>query len=414
MILSRRSVLFLGFVFFLGFYLTARGLSRSWRNASQVVGLGDYYAAYPFSNTNTSWTGTFNHSSYDEKTLYAPQPNFIPGIPKPLGSEYTKMLVVPRTKKEDVSWIEKELPGWQTAIYVADDSRAPLHPPKNKGHEVMIYLSYCIDFYDELPDVAVFIHSHQEAWHNEEIFNGDTAEILRRLSLDRVIREGYMNTRCTHGPGCPDWMHPGAVVEDESKQEEVMLARAWGELFPDEPVPSVLAQPCCAQFAVSGDRIRTIPRSRFIFYRDWLLQTDLSDYIAGRIWEYLWQYVFTGQPVVCVEESVCLCDGYGFCFGGPAELQDWRALDEERKDMQKELEDWIFWEEDFSFAEANDGFETQALRVPPPGRKSELQDAVMEKDTQVSQMLADAIKRGKNPKNRALEAGRPWNDGDGF
>lgn len=82
--------------------------------------------------------------------------------------------------------------------------------------------------------------------------------------------------------------------------------------------------------------------------------------------------------------------------------------------MQKELEDWIFWEEDFSFAEANDGFETQALRVPPPGRKSELQDAVMEKDTQVSQMLADAIKRGKNPKNRALEAGRPWNDGDGF
>ena len=82
--------------------------------------------------------------------------------------------------------------------------------------------------------------------------------------------------------------------------------------------------------------------------------------------------------------------------------------------MQKELEDWIFWEDDISFAEASGELdETQALRDPSTGRKTQLQDAVMEKDTQVSQMLADAIERGKNPKNRALEAGRPWNDGDG-
>lgn len=410
MILSRRAVLVLGLSFFFVFFLTARGLSRPWRNYSQVVGMGDYLGS-----SGSNWTGSFNVSSASgDKTLYAPRPNFVPGIPKPPGSTYTKTLVVPKMRGEDTDWIGRELPDWDTAVYVADSPNAPLHPPKNKGHEVMIYLSYIIDFYDSLPDVAVFIHSHQSAWHNEEIFDTDAAEILRRLSLDRVIREGYMNTRCNHSPGCPDWMHPGAVVEDESKQEEVMLARAWSELFPDEPVPSVLAQPCCAQFALSGERIRTIPRPRFIFYRDWLLQTDLSDYIAGRIWEYLWQYVFTGKPVVCVEESVCLCDGYGICFGGPNEYQKYLELDIEKKELQKELEDWLFLEEDDAkFAQ----FEAESDATDPDsplGRKNQLQEWVTERDNEVSSLLAAAKERGQNPRNRAMEAGRPWREGDGF
>lgn len=411
MILSRRAVLFLGFCFFFLFYLTARSLSRPWRNVPQVVGLGEYVGS-----PGTNWTGSFNYSvKSGDKTPYAPRPSFIPGVPKPLGYKYTKTLVVPRTKEEDVDWISRELPDWDTAIYVADDPKAPLHPPKNKGHEVMIYLTYIIDFYDNLPDVAVFIHSHQTAWHNEELFGTDSAVMLRRLSLDRVVREGYMNTRCNHGPGCPDWMHPGAVEEDETKQEEVMLARAWSELFPDEPVPSVLAQPCCAQFALSRERIQSIPRPRFVFYRDWLLQTDLSDYIAGRIWEYLWQYVFTGKPVVCVDESVCLCDGYGVCFGGPSEYQRYLSLDIEKKDLQKELEEWMFIEADLDFAQSNDELdETMGLNLEPHNRKIRIQELAMEKDTQVARMVAAAMERGKNPRYRAEEAGRPWKEGDGF
>lgn len=414
MILSKRAVLFLGFSFSCILFFTARQLSRPWSSYPQAVGLGDYYGS-DYSAHGQNWTGAFNLTSHGSKSLYAPQPNFVPGIPKPPGSTYTKMLVVPRTKKEDTSWIATELPDWGTAIYVADDPKAPLHPPKNKGHEVMIYLSFIIDFYENLPDVAVFMHSHQNAWHNEELFGGDAAEILRRLSMERVIREGYMNTRCAFGPGCPAWMHPGAVEEDETKQEEVMLARAWGELFPDQPVPSVLSQPCCAQFALSRDRIRTIPRARFIFYRDWLLQTDLSDYIAGRIWEYLWQYVFTGKPVVCVEESICLCDGYGFCFGGPEKYQEWRDMDSERQELQQQLDDWIYLTEDLRMAQvAGEMDETMDFDLPPLGQQSEIEKEVIAMETKVADALQAAIERGKNPKNRALEAGRPWKEGDGF
>ncbi|KAJ5712364.1 hypothetical protein N7493_008832 [Penicillium malachiteum] len=411
MILSRRIVVFLGVSFFLVLLYTARHLSQPWHKIPQSIGLGEF--VYPVGNNRTkSFNLTFTDFREDEKTLYAPQPNFIPGIPKPPGYEYTKTLVIPRMQSEDVSWIEQELPDWQTAIYVADDPSAPLHPPKNKGHEVMVYLSFVIDFYDNLPDVAVFMHSHQEAWHNDEIFGGDAAEILRRLSLPRVIREGYMNTRCTFAPGCPAWMHPGTVVENEQKQEETMLARAWGELFPDDPVPSVLAQPCCAQFALSRDRIRTIPRARFIFYRDWLLQTDLSDYIAGRIWEYLWQYIFTGEAVVCVMPHICLCDGYGVCFGGQDPYDKFRLLFEQKTRAEEQLGDYHVDLDELDLMQEND--ETEEEEGQSISREARLIKSVREKRQMVQELIDAALVLGEDPQHRAMEAGRPWKVGDGF
>jgi hypothetical protein len=403
MILPRRAVLFLGVCFFLILLLTVRSLSRPWSDVPQVVGLGDLIPS-----NNTSWNITRGHTNKD---LYAPPPNFISGTPKPQGYQYSKVMVVTRTKEEDTSWISEQLPDWNTAIYVADDPSAPLHPPKNKGHEVMIYLTYIVDHYDQLPDVAVFMHSHQNAWHNDALFNGDAANLLRRLNLNRVIREGYMNTRCGFGPGCPAWMHPGAVEEDETKQEETMLARAWGELFPDEPIPSVLAQPCCAQFALSRDRIRSIPRARFVFYRDWLLSTDLSDYITGRIWEYLWQYIFTGEAVLCVEENVCLCDGYGFCFGSDEEYRKYQDLESERNELQKDFENWMWLADDLELA---NGFGELDESVDLDGERTDLHSQLQDKQQELAEILHNAMQRGKNPQYRAQEAGRPWKEGDGF
>ncbi|KAF7716554.1 Uncharacterized protein PECH_004354 [Penicillium ucsense] len=410
--LLKRQVILIGFGLAYIFVLTARQLSQSWSNDPRSLRLRDYNN---LQSTFYNQSRASNATRYGSRRPYAPQPKFIPGSPKPPGSKYNRTLVVPRTKKEDTSWIHEELPDWDSAIYVVDDPKAPLHPPRNKGHEVMVYLSYIIDFYEELPDVAVFMHAHRKAWHNEDFFDGDAADILRRLSLERVIREGYMNTRCAFAPGCPAWIHPGAVNEDESKQEEVLLARAWEELFPDIPVPSVLSQPCCAQFALSRDRIRAIPRARFIFYRDWLLQTELSDYITGRIWEYLWQVVFTGEPVLCVEESVCLCDGYGFCFGGPEQYRAWRNLDAEREDLQRQFDDWVFMAEDYEVAKV-EGLvdELEEMKTLPLAEEAEIEAQLAEKNKVVVDLFDAAVERGKDPKNRASEAGRPWKEGDGF
>lgn len=261
------------------------------------------------------------------------------GTPKPPGSSYSRTIVVPRLMNDDTSWIEDELPGMDTAIYIANDPTAALHPPTNKGHEVMIYLTYIIDHYFNLPDIIIFMHAHRWTHHNLELLGYDSAEMVRRLSNDYVARQGYVNMRCRWYPGCPEWLHPGDTQEVLAKQEAVVLSNCWRELFPSDPLPEALGQGCCAQFAVSKNRVLSIPLSRFVFYRDWILKTPLSDYVSGRIWEYLWQFLFTGRTVYCPSEHACHCFGFGVCFGGDAQYQEFEEIRRSKETYELELKE---------------------------------------------------------------------------
>ena len=248
------------------------------------------------------------------------------GKQKAAGSKYTQVLVISRLENDNISWIQDELPGIETAVYVANDPTSTLHPPKNKGHEVIIYLTYLIDHYSSLPDTIIFMHAHRWTHHNIELLGHDSAEMVRRLSNDYVAHKGYVNMRCQWSPGCLEWLHPDDTRETLAKQEEVVLSRCWHEMFPLEPIPKALGQGCCAQFAVSKDRVLSIPLSRFVFYRDWILRTPLSDYISGRIWEYLWQFLFTGKGIYCPSEHACHCQGFGICFGSDAKYKEFERL----------------------------------------------------------------------------------------
>ncbi|KFY35040.1 hypothetical protein V494_06259 [Pseudogymnoascus sp. VKM F-4513 (FW-928)] len=340
------------------------------------------------------------------------------GKAKPPGSTYTKMLIVPKTKKEDTSWIDQNFPpggGLNTSMYIADDPTAPLHPPKNKGNEVMIYLTYIIDNYDNLADVNIFIHAHQYAWHNDELLDSDSAQMVSRLSAERVQREGYVNLRCHWYPGCPDWMHPGTTELDVNKQEERMLAQSWSELFPMDSIPTVLAQPCCAQFALSRERIRALPKARYVFYRDWLLRTPLQNHISGRVWEYVWHYLFTGQNVMCPKEHICYCDGFGVCFGGEQEYNSFYDKIHEKNHHQERLK--VIEESAKKIKEMEEKGELDeitSLEVPKPGEAEELQQKINELGGWIQKEKEKAFERGTHAENRAKEAGRPWKEGDGF
>ncbi|KAI9874685.1 MAG: hypothetical protein M1830_009415 [Pleopsidium flavum] len=398
------------FIVLLFFYhnLNVRG---SWRDIPQAVGLGETVLEPGGSKPSES----DGEGDSPDDAQHIPQPAFKPGTAKPAGSNYTRILVVPRMSEEDVNWLSEELPDVPTAIYVADDPTAPLHPPKNKGHEVMIYLTYIIDHYHNLADVMVFMHSHRWSWHNDDILDNDGVQMIKRLSSERVTREGYMNLRCHWDPGCPDWMHPGATEEDINKQEETMLARSWSELFPLDPIPNVLAQPCCAQFALSRDRIHSIPLSRFIFYRDWLLRTSLSDYISGRVWEYIWQFVFTGENVFCPAQHACYCDGFGVCFGGEVAFNDWFETRYKKRQLESELRDWEEKGKAIEGAKDEGRLDDAAqLEVPEMGRDVLLRSQIDALNDDLNARKVVALERGNDPRNRAEESGRVWNEGDGF
>lgn len=336
---------------------------------------------------------------------------FRPGAVKPVGQNYTKTLVIPRTQAENTDWIDDNFsgdPNIDWTIYVVDQPGASLHPAQNKGHEVMVYLSYIIDHYDNLSEITIFMHSHRHAWHNNELLGNDAVQVVSRLSSERVQREGYMNLRCHWDPGCPDWMRLGSIEEDVNKQETTILAKSWSELFPLDPIPNVLAQPCCAQFAVSRGRIRSLPLARYVAHRNWLLETRMSDYLSGRVFEYIWHFIFTGKHVICPKEHVCYCDGFGICFGGEKEYDFYLEKMKERTLMEQELRDLQDVRSKWDSGQRETDEQLDA------GREVELQENIEANRAWCEQETEKARARGDVPSYRALEVRRSWKDGDGF
>lgn len=398
--------------------------NSSWRsNLPQAIGLGEKYGAEPAEDFYAKEESQSGKVSFKEPKVNSGSPYPV-GQTKPAGSNYTKCLVLPKLKAEDTTWVGDALEdlledgSLTTAIYTVDDRHAALHPPKNKGHEVMVYLTYIIDYYDNLADVNIFMHSHHKAWHNNELLDRDAAKMVRHLSPERVAREGYMNLRCHWDPGCPAWLHPGNTVENRDKQEEVLIAECWSQLFPYEPVPTVLSQPCCAQFAVSGARIRELPKHRYVYMRDWLIRTELDDYLSGRVFEYVWQYIFTAAPIHCPSMSACYCDGYGLCFGNAKKFDAWFEL---RFDMNELKEELRVWQEKADLIEearvhAKNGkmADDAMLEVPEFGRDRELKSKIKAMQNELDERKRKAFELGKDPKQRALESGREWKIGDGY
>jgi hypothetical protein len=359
-----------------------------------------YHPPNPTSPSQHVQTPSDEPISADKSITNTGETVFIAGLAKPAGSNYSRILVMGKLKKDDISWVEQELPDLQTAIYVVDDESAQ-QIPKNKGHEAMVYLTYIIDHYDELPDTSLFFHPHKITWHNNVLLNLDTAFTIQSLSDARVAREGYFNARCHHDPGCPDWLHIDRPEEEwdlvKKTEERYFTKDLWQQLHPEAPFPASMSQPCCAQFAVSKDRIRTRPRSEYIRYREWLLNTELKDEISGRIMEYTWQYIFAGVSEFCPATHACYCDGYGVCFGGAQELQDWLDILKRREITDAEITVLV---------DAVERAESESIKS--------LREQSEKLSNELSIWKEEAFRRGDNPKNRALEVGRRWSEGDGF
>lgn len=225
-------------------------------------------------------------------------------------------MVVASMSKDDVSWLAKYLPGMHTNIYVADDPKAALTVPKNKGHEAMVYLTYIIDNYDKLADITIFIHASRFAWHNDDP-DYDALPTLRNLQLSYVKESGYVNLRCVWVIGCPAEIRPyedeGQETTPDQPNAKAVYKSAFRELMPGVPVPEVVAVSCCSQFALTKETIRRHPKEKYILIRDWLLETQHPDEISGRVMEFSWHILFGKQALHCPSAKECYCKVWGMC-----------------------------------------------------------------------------------------------------
>lgn len=278
--------------------------------------------------------------------------------------------------------------------------------PANKGHEAMPYLSYLIaasSSPDALADITLFMHAHRYTWHNNDILSSDALQIITRLSSPAVERAGYFNLRCHLDPGCPAHLHPDTNTTNVYQPEEREIGAAWAALFPGTPIPTVLSQPCCSQFALSKQKILSIPLSTYTRLRDWLIATPLPDALAGRVFEYVWQYLFLGLTEHCPSEYICYCDGYGVCFASEPAFLAWFDVRDQWRVVSNEL--WKLGNQDKEDPDA---------RVLESERARELGEEEKELKRELEATRRVAFLRGNEPGERARVAGRVWEVGDGF
>ncbi|CAJ2502443.1 Uu.00g098370.m01.CDS01 [Anthostomella pinea] len=252
----------------------------------------------------------------------------------------TVNLVVASLLKDDISWTQNvPIPNLNIIRYVSDYLDAEFHPPvAKKGREALIYHTYMHDFYDDLPDISIMIHADETSWHVEDVLNASMTFALSHLDLDQVLERQYFNLRVSWEGACPDWINTTFLDEqdDVHKLEEPYMHEAFSENFATNKVPEILGGPCCSQFAVTKDAVKRHPQSQYRQNMDWLVQTDWNDYIAGRVWEHMWPFLFRGEAVDCAIEWKAYCRMYHICFNVRSrELVD--SMAKEKKELEAKI-----------------------------------------------------------------------------
>ncbi|KAF2087460.1 hypothetical protein K490DRAFT_73836 [Saccharata proteae CBS 121410] len=227
-----------------------------------------------------------------------------------------KAFVVASQKGDDTDWLFEHFPGWSKYIYNVDDPTAALTVPKNKGRESMVYLTYIIDHYDNLPQYILFLHPKRYQWHNDDP-DYDGLPVLQNFQLPYLHSQGYVNLRCAWVLGCPSEIKP-YEKDDISTHQQAHAGhyykKAFQEIFGVErEVPEMVGVSCCAQFAVTREKVRETSRGEWERLRRWLVETELTDDISGRVLEYSWHMLFGKNAVHCPSAADCYCNVFGLC-----------------------------------------------------------------------------------------------------
>jgi hypothetical protein len=147
----------------------------------------------------------------------------------------------------------------------------------------------------------------------------DTLPPLRNLQGEYLNGVGFLNLRCHWFQGCPLAYNISTTITQLDDPNTVLetfeehYAGIFHAFFPDEPIPTQVAATCCSQFAVTASAIRRHPKQKYEQIRNWLIDTQMEDYMSGRVLEYMWHVIFGKEPVHCPSARECYCRGFGKC-----------------------------------------------------------------------------------------------------
>jgi len=157
----------------------------------------------------------------------------------------------------------------------------------NKGMDANLYLNYIIDNYDNLPDKILFLHHHENDWTQEykawEIVNNINWNLANYFSV---------------GAKCNYW-----YCIPNNKDYHIKMMKDYWYLFEKYiPYPNELKYIAGTQFCVSRGLILQYPKEYYQYLLDFLYTTSLDSMFSGRLFEYVWHYLFTHEPIEVLYE----------------------------------------------------------------------------------------------------------------
>ena len=198
---------------------------------------------------------------------------------------YTKCKIGGVWNPED-GWVSQQLQDFPRVVYHVAESNNETGPclVKGKGKEAMGYLTFIRDHYDFLPEYVIFLHGHLHSWHS--------SEITKSIRLLKKPVKGYVNLNWDkEGGTCKsDVIDP----KDEFNDAPRIFKRYWQATLGRYigPIPPKINFHCCAQFAVSKERMRGRPKKFYADMIEWLENSPVIDFESSRLFEFSWHMIF--------------------------------------------------------------------------------------------------------------------------
>ena len=187
--------------------------------------------------------------------------------------------------QKDLSWIKEITADVDIKIYSTSDP-TKIYVTPNKGMDANMYLRYIIDNYDNLPERTLFVHHHRDDWTQDY----PLPYYINNLNweLDDYFNIGarqYYKSAIDHntkirGEQWRKWLNDIWYLFELPKIELENLIFYAG-----------------TQFMCHKKLILQYPKKYWANLHTWLLFTTLPDSISGRVFEYMWHYILTKNPI---------------------------------------------------------------------------------------------------------------------
>lgn len=182
---------------------------------------------------------------------------------------------------EDLSWTD----GIDNLFIYSKSINGDRFINNNKGQEVPAYLRFIIDNYYKLPNKTLFMHGHSNSPHQDfcsrYIVDNINWELGSYFSINKRAWYQEVSERFSIEQG----VYKSWIVEN------------WG-LFSDYlQLPITLKFYSGAQFCVNKELIEFYPLDYYKGLLFWVEHTNVNTYITSRIFEYMWHYLFTRNPI---------------------------------------------------------------------------------------------------------------------